>query len=1082
MKVQGKGDEMFEITETELRRGSFEKAYNEGYLLFLNDIFPKENIKRVEGKFNSIIYYCRFLEKNKQMNAFVEVTRDDKISTYYCSCNEVGHYVGGMCRHLLAFCFSIIKYYQNGNELSVSDETLQNIAEQKKIEEKNRKIRAMEYKKKVLIDENKKNFQILLEHYNSEEQDITLKDKVRLVPAIYSNNLIGFRVGIDKLYIVKNMKDFLEAVALEKEIQYGKKLAFKHKLENFDEPSQKLIKMFLISFRFSTILSNPREIKLTELLVDEIMELYKNKYIFIMNDKDGEYKECFVNPNPYKFNISLNEKGILKINNIGKDIQLLNGKKNKYLISNYAVYKIQEENQSLKPLIEHLLTKGDIDVMDVLDPFITYLYPIIYEYINVDDKFKTNYPLNILKIDSYFDINDGVINLEYKYYVDGIEVSEYELMNYRYNSFKLDNYFKTIKKLGLEEGCNDLGEVTYNIVDTNKVVEFLKKDLSILNDYGEVYYSEALKRTTVNKMTKGSVKIRYEVDLLSVVFDEFDYSNEELYKLLNAYKTKKKFVKLSKERIIEVDEEAMEQINEVVEELNLDSKHLITGNKVPLYQSFKTFEENDFFSYIVDNDIRAIVKDIKEYKTQNFELDKDIKQNLRSYQIEAFNWLKILAKYKFGGVLADDMGLGKTLEVISLLSSDEELKPSLIVCPKSLTFNWVNEITKWNKNLDCQVIYGITSDRNTIISDIELNKKKVYITSYDSLRNDIALYGDIHFRFVILDEGQFIKNNDAKKTKAVKSLDSEVRFVLTGTPIENSLSDLWSIFDFIMPNYLSSYKRFKDKYENGIVLENDKEMLNTLISKITPFVLRRTKEEVLKDLPEKFEITHYAFMQEEQKKVYESYLLKTRESLQQDTSKISILASLTRLRQLCVDPGMFLGNYTGRSAKIELCLDVVDEQIVSGHRMLIFSQFKSVFARLIDEFEKRNIKYFILTGDTSHEERISMVEEFNNNEEIKVFLISLKAGGTGLNLVGADTVIHLDPWWNVSAQNQATDRAHRIGQKKNVTVIKLICENTIEQKVIELQEKKKDLVEQVITQNDERIVKLDDDDLKYLLS
>lgn len=1082
MKVQGKGDKMFEITDAELRRGSYEKTYNEGYLLFLNDVFPKENIKRVEGKFNSVIYYCRFLEKNKQMNAFVEVSANDKISTYYCSCNEVGHYVGGMCRHLLAFCFSIIKYFQNGNQLSVSNETLQNITEQKQIEEKNRKIRAMEYKKKMLIEENKKNFQILLDKYNLEEQDIVLKDKVRLVPTIYSNRLLGFRIGIDKLYVVKSVRDFLDAVALEKDVQYGKKLAFKHKLENFDEPSQKLIKMFLISLRSSTMLiCNPREIKLSDFLVDEIMEIYKNHYILFIN-RDGEYNECFVNSNPYKFNIVLNEKGILKINNVGSHIHLLNGKKNKYLISNYAIYKIQEENQSLKPLVEHLLTKGELDVMDVLDPFITYLYPMIYEYIDIADTFKTNYPLNILKIDSYFDINDGVISLDYKYYIDGIGVTESELMNYRYNSFKLDNYFKTIKKLGLQEVSDGLGEVIYNITETSKVVEFLKKDLSLLNNYGEVYYSETLKRTTVNKMTKGSVRVRYEVNLLSVAFEEFDYSNEELYKLLNAYKTKKKFVKLSKDRIIEVDEEAMKQISEVVEELNLDSKHLITGNKVPLYQSFKTFEENDFFSYIIDNDIRAIVNDIKDYKKQNFELDDKIRKNLRKYQIEAFNWLKILTKYKFGGVLADDMGLGKTLEVISLLSSDDCENPSLIVCPKSLTFNWVNEIKKWNDSLECQVIYGVTSDRNTIIKDIDANKKKIYITSYDSLRNDIELYEDVHFRFVILDEGQFIKNNDAKKTKAVKMLDSEVRFVLTGTPIENSLSDLWSIFDFIMPNYLSSYKRFKDKYENSIVLENDKEMLKTLVSKITPFVLRRTKEEVLKDLPEKFEITHYAFMQEEQKKIYESYLLKTRESLQQDTSKISILASLTRLRQLCVDPGMFLENYTGGSAKVELCLDVVEEQITSGHRMLIFSQFKSVFAKLIDEFEKRNIKYFILTGDTSYEERVSMVEEFNHNEEVKVFLISLKAGGTGLNLVGADTVIHLDPWWNVSAQNQATDRAHRIGQKKTVTVIKLICENTIEQKVIELQEKKKDLVEQVITQNDEKIVKLDDDDLKYLLS
>ena len=1076
---------MFEITEKELRRGSFEKAYNEGYLLFLNNVFPKEYMKKVEGKSKSVIYYGRFLEKNKPMNVFIEVGRENRILSYYCSCNEVGHYVGGMCKHLLAFAFSIIKYFQSGNELTASNETLKQIAIQKENEEKLRKIKAMEYKRKLLVEENQKKFQKLLESYDEEKKEVVFKDKVRIVPAIYSNKLISFRIGIDKLYIVKSIKDLLDNVAYERYYEYGKKLGFNHKLENFDEPSQRLLKSLLMASKFTNVNINYREIPLTPLFIDEILEIYSKHNVLVYDETENDYKECYVNPNNFEFKIKLDKKGILSIQNINKEAKLLKGRKDKYIISNYVISKAEEKNNNLKPLTEFLIQNKEIDVMDVIDPFISYIYPRIYEYIDIDEEFKENYPLNILRIDSYFDSSSGVIGLEYKYYIDGVEVSEDELMNFRYSSYKLDNYFKIIKELGFEEVQVSENEVGYFIGSTSKSVEFLRSDLSILYPYGEVFYSEALKRTTISKMQRGKVNIKYDVDMLSVVFEGFGYSDEELHKLLNAYKTKKKFVKLSKDRIVEVDEEALRELNEVVEELDLDSKHLVSGNKVPVYQSFKEFMDNDFFSYIIDNDIKDIIDEIRNYKTKDFDIPEDIKKNLRPYQIEAANWLKILTKHHFGGVLADDMGLGKTLEIISLLASDEEEKPTLIVCPKSLTFNWVNEITKWDEVLDCKVVYGTINDRTSIINGIEPNKKKIYITSYDSLRNDIDLYigeNEKKFRFVILDEGQFIKNSEALKTKAVKSLVGEVKFVLTGTPIENSLSDLWSIFDFIMPGYLLTYKNFREKYETRIVLENDDEMLQLLVNKITPFVLRRTKEEVLKDLPEKFETVHYAFMQDAQRRAYESYLYKVKEELSEGTSKISILASLTRLRQLCVDPGMFLEGYAGGSAKYNLCMEIIDEQIKSNHRMLIFSQFKSAFEPLEKELDIKGINHFILTGDTSNEERIKLVEEFNNNEDVKVFLISLKAGGTGLNLVGADTVIHLDPWWNVSAQNQATDRAHRIGQKKTVNVIKLICAESIEQKVLELQNRKKDLVDQVITQSGERIVKLDSEDLQYLLS
>ena len=321
------------------------------------------------------------------------------------------------------------------------------------------------------------------------------------------------------------------------------------------------------------------------------------------------------------------------------------------------------------------------------------------------------------------------------------------------------------------------------------------------------------------------------------------------------------------------------------------------------------------------------------------------------------------------------------------------------------------------------------------------------------------------------------------KAQSVKKIQSELRFVLTGTPIENTVVDLWSIFDFLMPNYLYNYANFKKQYEKEITINHNKDVINSLVKKITPFILRRTKQDTLNDLPEKIELIRFAEMDVEQRKVYEAQLLSTKDAIINKSSKIEILSCLTRLRQICVSPSLFMDNYSGESAKIELLISLLNELIENNHKILVFSQFTKSFDLIYKRLEENNIAYFTLTGKTEAKDRVEMANKFNSDDsQEKVFLISLKAGGTGLNLVGADVVIHLDPWWNVAAENQASDRAHRIGQKRVVNVIKIVCENTIEQKVLELQELKKQIINDVIANNDDNIVKLSDDDLKYLLS
>jgi len=425
------------------------------------------------------------------------------------------------------------------------------------------------------------------------------------------------------------------------------------------------------------------------------------------------------------------------------------------------------------------------------------------------------------------------------------------------------------------------------------------------------------------------------------------------------------------------------------------------------------------------------------------------------------------------------MGLGKTIETIAFINAIKNNKPILIVSPKSLVFNWVSEFNKFAEDIPVYPIIGTVEERAKIIKKIKNDKFGVYFISYDSLRNEYENLLDFTFDVCILDEAQFIKNMHAKKTNAVKQLSALHTIALTGTPIENNIYDLWSIFDFLMPHYLLDYEDFKDSYEHN------EEYYEIVRDKVAPFILRRRKEDVLKDLPEKFEVIITTEMSQEQRKLYDAFRLQAKEQLKAKDggSKImEVLSIITRLRQICVDPSTFVDNFVGESGKITALKDIIKDKLADGHRFLIFSQFVSALNIVKDEIEKMGIKYFMITGDTSAKERLKICNDFNQDEDYKIVLISLKAGGTGLNLVGADVVVHLDPWWNYSAESQASDRAHRIGQTRTVEVIKLIAENSIEEKVVNLQNEKKELVDKVISDNDSSIKSLSIKDLKSILS
>ncbi len=444
-----------------------------------------------------------------------------------------------------------------------------------------------------------------------------------------------------------------------------------------------------------------------------------------------------------------------------------------------------------------------------------------------------------------------------------------------------------------------------------------------------------------------------------------------------------------------------------------------------------------------------------------------------------------MSEYGFGGILADDMGLGKTLQMITVLENTKsDHKVSIVITPATLILNWQDEIKKFSTDLNVLCISGSLENRKKSIEQI--NNYNVIITSYDYLRRDYNLYKDYCFEYIILDEAQYIKNQATKNAKAVKELNGIHHFALTGTPIENSLAELWSIFDFLMPNYLFNYHYFKEHFERPIVRDEDKDVQHRLKKMVEPFILRRTKQDVLDELPDKIENNIKIAFSKNEEKLYIANLsqinnkLKTTLDVKQ-IDKFQILSMMTRLRQLCCEPRILYNEIQEPSSKMKACLDIIRKAKENNQKVLLFSSFTTSLNLIEKELRKEDISYYVLTGSTNKIKRHQLVNAFQN-DNTNVFLISLKAGGTGLNLTSASIVIHYDPWWNMSAQNQATDRAYRIGQTNNVQVYKLIMKNSIEEKIQKLQEQKQDLSNIFIENNNGSITKMSTNDIIALFS
>ena len=531
--------------------------------------------------------------------------------------------------------------------------------------------------------------------------------------------------------------------------------------------------------------------------------------------------------------------------------------------------------------------------------------------------------------------------------------------------------------------------------------------------------------------------------------------SNEYREIFSSYKNNNRLYRMKNGAYLDLKDNDLEQAFKLIDILNIynDFDNMKIPNNKAIYLE-KLIEEEDLSFVNGSKYVSNVVKKFDKVKSKNYEVPKDLNATLRDYQVSGFEFFKTLSDYQFGGILADEMGLGKTIQTIAFLLSNKD-KKSIVITPTALIYNWKNELEKFAPTLKVGLLHAAKSEREKILDNID--NYDVILTTYTTYKNDIDKYKNINFDYCIIDEAQNIKNPDAIITKAIKNVNAKVKFALTGTPIENNLMELWSIFDFIMPGYLYNKSKFK-----SIFVNNDKNIIE-LKNLIKPFILRRTKKEVITELPDKIEQKIIIDLEKEHKRAYKGYVnLITRKIKENNQDNITVFSYLTKLRQLCLSPELMVKNYQGKNSKLDVLINIINDS--SDEKILVFSQFTKVLEVIGKRLNEENISYSYLDGKTSAKDRVKLVEEFNTNNN-KVFLISLKAGGTGLNLTSANIVVHFDPWWNPAVEDQASDRAHRIGQKNVVNVIKLIAKGTAEERVINLQETKKELIEDVINGN-----------------
>ena len=907
--------------------------------------------------------------------------------------------------------------------------------------------------------------------------DVPEEEKIHIIPEIssYGQKLsYSLKIGKTQMYVVSDICKLKMNFNFGYSHRYGKALDFVHTYSEIDERSRKLLDLSYMFFyshdasSYSYYSQTKRDIELTEGRFESFFSLFKDDYV------NCDDRKCFVKFENPVINVIIsaasNDRFQIKPD---KSIQV-------YGTPNGACFFNSKDSTFYIPsakfnrtVVRFMLSCSNMNnvyvAKDDMPAFYNSVLKPLCKYISIKGlELLENIIPPEVSASLYLDCPDGSIicaRLEFNY-ADKIFPAFYEQKSNQFCDYATERRIETeVLKYFDRDDTDSVHPLV--ISSDEKVYVMLTEGIEALNRIMDVFASERFKRVAVRPPVQSKIGVKPNGNLLELEITADGYTNDELISVLTAYKKGSKYHRL-KDGSFALMDDSLGELAEFTESLNISDKALLKEKiNIPKYRmlyldslksesgNLRVKRSNDFKETVIN--YNSTIED-----SEKAQVPQSLDDIMRDYQKYGFRWMKTISAYGFGGVLADDMGLGKTIQAIALMldakqKSDEHLL-NIVICPSSLTLNWENEIKKFAPELSSIIVTGIASVRNELIEQAQ--NYDVVVTSYSLLTRDIAKYENMNFHFQFVDEAQYIKNHSTQASKAVKGLNSQIRYALTGTPVENSLAELWSIFDFIMPDYLFNYTYFKKNFETPIVAKSDSKAVSTLQKIVSPFILRRLKKEVLSELPDKTESILYAEMESEQSKVYSANVAEIKMSLgknfDSNTERIKILAMLTRLRQICCDPALVYENYKGSSAKLEQCIELIDSCVNSGHKILLFSQFTSMLDIISKRLNKLDISFYTLTGKTKPNERIRLVNQFNE-DDTKVFLISLKAGGTGLNLTGADIVIHYDPWWNVSAENQASDRAYRIGQKRNVQIYKLITEKTIEENIRKLQQSKAEL-------------------------
>ena len=871
---------------------------------------------------------------------------------------------------------------------------------------------------------------------------------------------IQIRIGENTTYLIPKISEFLKCKEVKGQLRINGEFLYNSSSMKFKEEDEKILNYIVLNLNRgdSFKIVEGKILRINEEYIEEILKLVSDNRKVKLNYDYINYESYIIKEDmPLSFTVKIELDKIILTTKKKLPIPL-NDKFTVFLSDRKIYLPSNKQINSYKLFYYKLKSNGKVEYSKD-EASINKLFNLlsnISKDIKLGEGVK-NICRNYYKVKFYFKNENNNIKCKATVNYFGKTIN---ILDKNINYFLRDNNFEEEISMKLERYrfIKKANEFLF-IGNDEERYEFFISGLKFFEEFSTLEFAKSFNE--VNLVGSNDIHAIFEGQDEELRFkyniDGLEYS--EYINVLQALEDDRDFYKTKKGRLLNLRDLGMANFFNIID--NLIYNQEVYDGEIEIDKSKAIFIEDNIESYNLNfirgsEVLKLVSKRLENRVIEEVHGIKELNGTLRNYQVTGVNYLLSLSEMNFGGILADEMGLGKTIQVIAFLLYKKN-KRSLVVTPTSLIYNWKEEFEKFAPSLNVGVIHGSKSARNKILDNKE--NYDVLLTTYGTIKNDIEFYKNEIFDYCIIDEAQNIKNPKSQNTKIIKELNAKVKFALTGTPIENSLIELWSIFDFIMPGYLFDEKKFKRKF----VGRNEKE-IDELKSLIKPFILRRLKRDVITELPEKIEKKYYVPMTVKQKLAYKNYMKEVKLKLKTgEDDNITIFSYLTKLRQICQDPILVNKDYIGDSGKLNVALEIIEEVIEDNNKMLVFSQFTSVLKRIENELNIRKIKNKYLDGATNAKERIKLVSEFNESTEPELFLISLKAGGTGLNLTSAKFVMHMDPWWNPAIEDQATDRAHRIGQKNIVEVIKLIAKDTIEEKIIQLQEDKREIINSVMS-------------------